>query len=389
VVVLYVDGARCGLSIYEIKHWLISLTRNRTHFLYMLYFEMDKTHIRYYILTRFKLNYTARQIHVELCNAWGEGYVSYTTVAEWVQRFKQGRTSLEDDARIGRPVTSVTDKNIEAVRLLIEDNPHISIRYLAFELGISYGTVFGIIHDTLKLKKLCARWVPHELTEQCKKERVEICRENLAKLESGQWRMCDIISGDETWIYHRSIGSKQSNMAWCTEDQAPATVVRRSQYDHKNMFVIFFRTTGPELIHMVEGGNSITGDYYKNNCLKYLFNNIKRKRPKSGLHGIKLHHDNARPHQSNDIKTYLHEQGVSVIRHPPYSPDLAPADFWLFGYLKRQLGSYSDPKSLKQAVTKELHAIPTDEYQKTFHRWIDRMRLCITNQGDYFEHLTR
>jgi len=136
---------------------------------------MEKTHIRYYILTRFKLGYTARQIHVELCDAWGEGYVSYSTVAEWVQRFRQGRTSLEDDPRIGRPVTGVTDGNIEAVRTLIEENPHISIRYLAFELGVSYGTISVIIHDELKLKKLCARWVPHQLSEECKQKRVEIC----------------------------------------------------------------------------------------------------------------------------------------------------------------------------------------------------------------------
>ena len=85
--------------------------------------------------------------------------MSYSTVAKWVQRFRQGKTSLEDDPRIGRPGTSITDKNIEAVRTLIEENPHISIRYLAFELGVSYGTVCSIIHDELKLKKLCARWI--------------------------------------------------------------------------------------------------------------------------------------------------------------------------------------------------------------------------------------
>ena len=43
-------------------------------------------------------------------------------------------------------------------------------------------------------------------------------------------------------------------MTWCDEDTARATVVRRSQYERKNMFVIFFRTTGPELIHMAEAG---------------------------------------------------------------------------------------------------------------------------------------
>ena len=72
--------------------------------------------------------------------------------------------------------------------------------------------------------------------------------------------------------------------------------------------------------------------------------------------------------------------------HPPYSPDLAPSDFWLFGYLKRQLDSYSDSKSLQRAVTKALLSIPHDEFRKTFNKWIERLELCIANQGNYFEH---
>ena len=132
---------------------------------------------------------------------------------------------------------------------------------------MSYGNINRIIHDELKLKKLCARWIPHQLTEKCKQQRMEICQENLAKLESGQWRLCDIITGDETWIYHRSIASKQNNMTWCSEGASSATVVKRNQSDQKNMFVVFFRTTGSAFIHMIKSQNSITGAYYKNNCL--------------------------------------------------------------------------------------------------------------------------
>ena len=57
---------------------------------------MDKINIRFYIFTRFKLSVNAKQIHKVLCDTWGEGCVSYTTVAEWMQCFKQGRASLED-----------------------------------------------------------------------------------------------------------------------------------------------------------------------------------------------------------------------------------------------------------------------------------------------------
>ena len=75
--------------------------------------------------------------------------------------------------------------------------------------------------------------------------------------------------------------------------------------------------------------------------------------------------------------------------HPPYSPDQAPSEFWLFGYLKRQLDSYSDSKSLQQAVTKTIRVIPQDEYRKTSNKWIEQMQLCIANKGEYFEHLMK
>jgi len=79
---------------------------------------MDKTNIRFYIFTRFKLGVNAKQIYKELCDTWGEGCVSYTTLAEWIQRFNQGRTSFEDHPRSGRPVTEATDRSIEVIRAL-------------------------------------------------------------------------------------------------------------------------------------------------------------------------------------------------------------------------------------------------------------------------------
>ena len=102
-----------------------------------------------------------------------------------------------------------------------------------------------------------------------------------------------------------------------------------------------------------------------------MFHNIRRQRPKSGLHAIKMHHDNARVHQTKDIQIFLQEQGVMVMAHPPHPLDLASSDCWLFGYLKRQLHSYSDSKSLQQSVTKAIRAIPQDEYRKTFNKWIE------------------
>ena len=136
------------------------LERYGTLFSYVLYLSIDEAHVRYYILTRFQLGFTAKQIHDELCAAWGHGYVSYSTVAKWLQRFRQRRSCLKAIPRIGRPVIAVTDENIDAVRMLIEENPYINIRYIACEVGVSYGTVNSIIHEELKMKKKKKKKIP-------------------------------------------------------------------------------------------------------------------------------------------------------------------------------------------------------------------------------------
>ena len=70
---------------------------------------------------------------------------------------------------------------------------------------------------------------------------------------------------------------------------------------------------------------------------------------------------------------FIEEHGVKLVNHSPYSPDLALCDFWLFDYLKRNLGSYEDEKELTRAITKLLKETSEKEYRKTFEKWIERM----------------
>ena len=43
-----------------------------------------------------------------------------------------------------------------------------------------------------------------------------------------------------------------------------------------------------------------------------------------------LLHDNARPHVAKIVKKYLETLKWDVLPHPPYSPDIAPSNYWLF-----------------------------------------------------------
>jgi hypothetical protein len=129
------------------------------------------------------------------------------------------------------------------------------------------------------MKKVTSRWVPHQLNDEQKQERVRLCRENLAKkFRSGSWRLCDIIKGDEVWIYHRQIHHKSTNASWVAEGESPCTIVCRGKFEPKHLFSIFFKSNGRVLIHAVDEGKTIDHNYYIENCLKPVVKEIWKQR---------------------------------------------------------------------------------------------------------------
>ena len=153
------------------------------------------------------------------------------------------------------------------------------------------------------------------------------------------------------------------------------------------MVCIFFRTSGVELITYWNKGKTVDHKTYLDDCLKPLVSTIKQQRKICGTKNLKFHHDNARPHVHQAVLTYLNEQDITIMDHPPYSPDLAPSDFWLFDYIKQRLDDHKKAESVVRQITAIVRSMPKEEYLKTFEKWIERMELCIKYKGDYFEHL--
>ncbi|CAF2882018.1 unnamed protein product [Rotaria sp. Silwood2] len=350
---------------------------------------MDKENVRFYIKVRTALGIEARTIHDELYTGFGDKAPSYRTVARWSHLFREDRKEVEDEDRPGRPVTETTSENIEQVQSIIDDDPFVTVDELQEQTGLSHGTVYRIVSDHLKLMKITARYVPKHLTDFQRAERVRICKENLAKFERGSWKLCDVVTGDESWFYHKQTGRKLSNAAWVKKGDPPPTIVRRSRFAPRTLVCIFFNSTGPLLIHYVQREQTIDHEYYIENCLYPVINEIKSQRSSFGTRSIKLHHDNGTPHFHQEVLNYLESEGITVMPHPPNSPDLAPCDFWLFDLIKRNLDDQDDSESLHRAITEFMNSMSIEEYKKTFDKWIQRMQLCVDNEGDYFEHLMK
>lgn len=213
---------------------------------------MNKEYFRFYIKVRTALNIEPIVIHNELSTVFGDEAPPLRTVQRWSKWFRDGREDVEDEERPGRPITETTTGNIQEIQDLINEDPHITINELEEESGISHETIQRIISDHLQLKKITARYVPKYLTNFQKAERVRICQENLLKFEQGVWRLCDVVTGDESWFFHKQIGRKSSNAAWVARGDPPPTMVRRSRFAPRSLLCIFFKSTGPLLIHLVK-----------------------------------------------------------------------------------------------------------------------------------------
>lgn len=344
--------------------------------------ELSREHYRAMIYYDFKVGLSEHQCIERLQQAFGEEAPSRASVFRWYAEFKRGRSSLSDEARPGRPCSSVTPENIAKVQRLIEEDPRCTYQMIEETLGIGSATVHTILHEHLHLKKVVMRWVPHQLTDFQKAERVRICRETLKMLNDGGHRIISkIITGDETYISFYDVPTRQESRVWIHEDAPTPVTVKKQRSVKKIMYAVFFRSTGLVKAIKLKGQRSVTANWYVTECLPEVLGAVK-------IRGLILHQDNASSHTAQQTIEYLRQNKVTVLEHPPYSPDLAMCDFWLFNNLKKNLRGrkFSSEDEIDQAIHQFFADIPKSDWLEAFHLWKIRMQKCIDIGGDYFEH---
>jgi len=188
--------------------------------------------------------------------AYGESTLCKKKVYKWYKLFQEGRENVNDEPRSGRPSTSKTDENVQEVKEIVLKNRRITIREIADDLNISFGSCQSILTDVLGMTRVSAKFVP-------------------------------------------KLRSKTSLL----------------------------------------------------------------------------------------VSSFLAKNNTIIMPQPPYSPDLAPCDFFLFPKLKRPMKGrrFATIEEIKAASLEELKAIPKSAFQKCFDDWKKRWHKCIVSEGDYFE----
>ena len=211
------------------------------------------------------------------------------TVFWWVKAFKAGKFSVEEDTHPGRPKTSVTKANIAAVKIVVEQDARLSVKDIASCTGISEGNVQTILKKHLDLKKFCARWVPHLLTEEQKTQCLKCAWELLKTYKGCNSRVIsNFLTGDETWVHMFEPQRRADNKQWKRKDQKRPCVAKRTISSKKMLYAIFFNSSGPVIQVLCPSGHTVTGRFYKNSVLKKVKEFYNKKRLSKGWSGVHL-----------------------------------------------------------------------------------------------------
>ena len=123
-------------------------------------------------------------------------------------------------------------------------------------------------------------------------------------------------------------------MEW-NHAKSPKAKKCRSQLSAEKVLVtVFFDYQGVLLSDFKEPGVNINAELYADS-LKRLGVSIKNEHPGQLTNGVAVLNDNARPHVPQTIQDLLSRIKWEVLQHPPYSPDMSPCDYHVFGPLKK------------------------------------------------------
>ncbi|GBM08018.1 Histone-lysine N-methyltransferase SETMAR [Araneus ventricosus] len=162
---------------------------------------------------------------------------------------------------------------------------------------------------------------------------------------------------------------------------------REGQKQRESDVGVFFDYDYVIHYEFIPEGQTVNKDLYLE-ILKQLRDAIRRKRPENwATNDWFLLHDNALPHRALIVKKYLARHSVTTLEHPPYSTDLAPADFYPFPRLKKKLKGHRSVHSdeVIENATKQLKDLSKNGFQECFEQLYERWKKCVDAGGKYFE----
>lgn len=335
--------------------------------------EFNKEDIRICLRYEYILGRTVPEAIQNICTVYGQGAISRSTAYEWYDYFRNNDFSIKDKDRPGRPV----EIDLDALKRHIADDPKMSTRCLSSMLGCTHTAILYHLKQLGFVLKI-GSWVPHDLSLDQLKKRVEVCEKLLNFRRNFNW-LDNLITGDEKWVLYVNHTRKHQ---WLKPEQDAQPTPKPDLHPKKVMLCVWWDVYGVVYWELLPSNTTITAKVYCNQIQK-MRAEYQKKRPKTGKKYFL--HDNARPHIAKVTKEKLKGLDWEVLPHPPYSPDLAPTDYHLFLSLSNSLRDkkFDNQEALEEFISTFFSSKSPEFYRSGIHSLAKRWQAVVLNNGKY------
>lgn len=308
------------------------------------------------------------------------------TVLSLVEKFRT-TGSVQNLPRTRNP-SVLTPACVDDIQEIFTDHPNTSIRQAAAVLNISIGSVHNAL-KSLGLHPYKAINV-QQLLPGDNQQRVQFCNGFDWACQNLQTRGGDfhdnIFWTDESIVRLTSRENPQNFRTWSFEN--PYVRVQIPTYPEQLHIWAAICSAGVIGPYFFDGG--VTAQRYIQMLDQYFWPIINRM---PGRQNMFFMQDGATPHFALQTRDWLNLHfpnrwigRAGPMSWPPRSPDLTPADFFLWPYLKEKIrrSAPQDITELRQAILQECAAIPREMCENACRSVLDRCNRCVQNAGGHF-----
>lgn len=332
--------------------------------------EISRDALRVLLLHEFRLGTSARETASKINGTMGPGTTSHVTASRWFKRFANGNFELEDASRSGRPSTL----DLDAITASIIEDPKQSPYILKEKFKCSQETIRKVLHQIGKTWKYGA-WIPHELSENQRQLRSDLCMFHLTSHNNDDW-LTHLITGDEKWVMYVNYCRKRQ---WLGPKETGVPTPKPDRFSKKVMIACWWNYQGVIHWSMLPSGTTMNSEEYCSQ-LEIMAQKLHGKQRK-----VHLLHDNAKPHVSLASRQKIMELGWNLVPHPPYSPDLSPTDYHLFRSLANHLEqkTFENEDHIKTDIQTFFDQKSPEFYKRGIYLLPKRWKYVVESNGDY------
>ena len=326
----------------------------------------------------------------------------HSMIYRWVNKFRTHGTvhnlNRKDTSRqsySGRPKSSRTPHNVAAVRDSVVRSPSKSVRRRSQELGINRESVRRILIADLNLYPYRIQ-IKQKLTLDDMRKRVIMCQWFCDKIDAVPDFLDNVWFSDEAHFLLSGHVNSKNNIFWGST--SPEHCLQRPLHSLKCTAWVAISKHGIIGPFWFEDDNeqcvTINTERYVQVLGKFWTALGRRREIVRVLQWFQQ--DGATPHTSKESLAWLQQRFSDRLisrrcdpQWSPYSPDLNPPDFYLWGYLKDWVYA-NNPQSipdLKAAITTAIRAIPREECGRVIENFARRIQVCLQRRGAHFEHI--